>query len=142
MCSKRRMKKIVYFLCLCGLVSSCSDLDFSNNTSSNDGADVRMSASHFKNGEDTFSISRSTLTPSLGGTNFKWDIDDVVGVYSAANGLTNFFIDEKSLSLDGRSANFNGSGFALTPSSTYYAFYPYSKASLDKKLRMSAVLKS
>lgn len=133
MCSKRRMKKIVYFLCLCGLFSSCSDLDFSNNTSSNDGADVRMSASHFKDGEDTFSISRSSLTPSLGGTNFKWDIGDVVGVYSAANGLTNFFIDEKSLSLDGSSANFNGSGFALTPSSTYYAFYPYSKASLDKK---------
>lgn len=76
--------------------------------------------------------SRTTLTPSDSGTSFFWNEGDVVGVYSDAKGLTNFFINPESISEDKTSAEFNGSGFSLQSNNTYYAFYPYEKASLDK----------
>ena len=59
--------------------------------------------------------------------------NDVVAVYSAAKGMTNFFIDEASISEDKSTADFYGSDFLWSPTSTYYAFYPYgSGQALDK----------
>lgn len=76
--------------------------------------------------------SRSTLTPSDWGTSFSWNEGDVVGVYSEAKGLTNFFIDSETISDDKTAAEFNGSGFSLQSNNVYYAFYPYEKAALNK----------
>lgn len=91
---------------------------------------VKMIAPNFISSINT----RSKLTPNNNGTSFSWKNGDIVAVYSDSKGMTNFYIDEESLSEDGTSANFNGSGFKLLENSTYYAFYPYSSSiqSLDK----------
>ena len=81
------------------------------------------------------SATRTILTPTDEGTSFQWRIGDVAAVYSEEKGMTNFFIDDESISEDGSTAEFYGSGFTLTPNCTYYAFYPYSSdaQSLDKQ---------
>lgn len=89
---------------------------------------VKMSAKNFLGELNT----RISLTPEKEGTSFAWDTGDVVSVYSSTRGLTNFFIDPSSISDDGTSAYFNGSGFSLSPNANYYAFYPYSSSALDK----------
>lgn len=91
---------------------------------------VCMVADNFLNEEIP---TRSTIIPESSGCSFSWNYNDVVGVYSQQNGLTNFIIDESSISSDGLSAGFNGAGFLLLPNSLYHAFYPYSKAELNKK---------
>lgn len=91
---------------------------------------VKVFATDFLSGEEE--STRSVLTPSSSGCSFAWSVNDVVGVYSSSKGLTNFYIDENSISTDGLSANFNGSGFTLQPNAAYYAFYPYDKSSLSK----------
>lgn len=122
----KKMKKLFFALFLVETVCSCSDINSFSDTINKDG--ILMSALDFKAEETT----RSSLLPSSTGTKFRWDKGDVVGVYSSSKGLTNFFIDENTISSDGTSANFNGSGFSLNSNSTYYAFYPYSKSSLNK----------
>lgn len=91
-----------------------------------------MKSTDFIDGDNT-APTRTILTPTNNGTKFSWSSGDVAGVYSTERGLTNFFIDENSISSDGISAEFNGSGFSLTPNSTYYAFYPYSPSLLQKE---------
>lgn len=126
---KRNSWIILISLYIC---ASCSDKDnlFLNQQ---EGTGVMMSARNFSDGDKITRETRSTLTPSTGGTSFKWDIGDVAGVYSSGKGLTNFFIDESSISSDGTSARFYGSGFSLSPESSYYAFYPYNAGALDKR---------
>lgn len=92
-----------------------------------------MRAPDFLIDRENRQTTRSTLIPSTGGTIFRWGIGDVAGVYSSGRGLTNFFIDESSISGDGSSARFNGSGFTLSPDSRYYSFYPYRADALDKE---------
>lgn len=99
---------------------SCKDDSFITPFDKNS-TEVKMIATSFIN-DDT---SRSILTPNENGTSFSWEANDIVAVYSDQKGLTNFFIDETSISDDKTSANFYGSGFSLSPTSTYYAFYPY-----------------
>ena len=89
---------------------------------------IQMNAPNFNDEH----LSKTLLTPSSMGTAFAWRENDIVGVYSQSKGLTNFFIDEKSVSEDGLQANFNGAGFSLLPNSKYFAFYPYSANALDK----------
>lgn len=91
---------------------------------------VKMVGADFKVSEQ----GRSSLSPSDNGTLFSWQEGDIVAVYSESKGMTNFYIDNESISANGTSANFNGSGFKLLGNNTYYAFYPYSSSaqSLDK----------
>lgn len=106
------------FLICC--FSSCSD-DVSQYINGEQNG-VYMIAEHFIDGDKE---TRSVLIPNDHGTSFQWEEGDVAAVYSSAKGMTNFFIDESSISQDKLSANFYGSGFSLLPSNTYYAFYPY-----------------
>lgn len=120
------------FLLLIGgivLFTSCHDeVDKSFIWDSENIESVKMVAPDF------FPSTRSTLTPDNGGTAFSWKSGDIVAVYSDSKGMTNFYIDEESISEDGTSANFNGSGFKLLENRLYYAFYPYNSSiqSLDK----------
>lgn len=115
---------------LYALVVSCKDYS-SLNEEPLSKEKVTMNVKDFNDYDDTF-LTRSVLIPNAGGTSFSWKENDVVGVYSSERGLTNFFIDASSISKDGQSANFCGSGFTLSPNAEYYAFYPYSATSLDK----------
>lgn len=130
------MKKIAYLLLLLFFVS-CSEFDdFINQGDTTYNAGAIMYGHHFYNGDSNTSnntiATRTSLKPSDDGTSFSWKSGDVAGVYSYGVGLTNFFIDDSSISSDGTSAVFNGSGFSLTPNSLYYAFYPYNASELDK----------
>lgn len=132
-----QIKKIQTFISLLLLILQFSCKDVSEQIEDNETySSVLMTVKNFSD-EDTVNVSlmgntRSSLTPTWNGTSFSWNNGDIVGVYSASKGLTNFFIDEESISDNGTSATFNGSGFSLTTNSLYYAFYPYSPSALDK----------
>ena len=123
--------RLILFLELTLLFVSCQDeLNYSLNRG--DITSVKMIAPNFISADSV--STRTILTPTDNGTAFSWKIGDVVAVYSSLNGMTNFYIDNESISEDGTSADFNGSGFKLLGNSTYFAFYPYSSSiqSLDK----------
>ena len=126
----RVCKLFLTIIALYALVVSCKDYS-SLNEEPLSSEKVTMNVKDFNDYDET-SLTRTVLTPNVGGTSFSWKEDDVVGVYSSERGLTNFFIDASSISPNGQTANFCGSGFALSPNVEYYAFYPYSAASLDK----------
>ena len=135
------MKVLTKFIGLClGLFYLCSCQDDLEKISGEVNAElsVNMSAKDFRDGDITNNnqnpSTRSSLIPNGNGTSFSWNSDDVAGVYSSGKGLTNFFIDDKSISEDGTSATFNGSGFSLNSDALYYAFYPYSASALDKTM--------
>lgn len=118
----------VFYILLQICFISCVENDVFDSLETKNG--VTINVEEFK---DENLKTRTILIPSESGTSFMWEKDDVVAVYSSANGMTNFFIDETSISEDKSTANFYGSGFSLSPSSTYYAFYPYSHGqSLNK----------
>lgn len=125
------MNRLIIFLCyfifpFC--IVSCVDDELLKQNVTKCG--VTINVQDFKNENH---VTRSLLTPGEQGTSFEWEKNDVVAVYSAAKGMTNFFIDEASISEDKSTADFYGSGFSLSPTSTYYAFYPYgSGQALDK----------
>ena len=110
---------LVWCMILPMCLISCVKEEFSNQTGLKTG--VTITVSDFNDEK----ITRSSLIPGEGGTSFEWNEGDVVAVYSAARGMTNFFIDESSISADKSTADFYGSGFSLSPMNTYYAFYPY-----------------
>lgn len=120
-------KFVVYFDVL--LLMSCKD-DIQS-IASTDIVSIKMNANAFENG-DIYQTTRTTLLPVEDGTKFQWQVGDVAAVYSSGRGMTNFFIDENSISQDGTSAVFNGSGFSLFPNTLYYGFYPYLPQSTDK----------
>lgn len=125
-------KILSLFIAIIMFTSCTSELlnIFQNSTNS-----VKMHTNNFVDANMTNNDSPNTrvsLEPEQGGVRVSWDKADVVSVYSSEKGLTNFFIDETSISEDGFTADFNGSGFSLSPNSTYYAFYPYSASALDK----------
>lgn len=132
-----QIRKIQTFISVLLLILQSSCKDVSEQIEDNETySSVLMTVKNFSD-EDTVNISlmentRSSLTPTWNGTSFSWNSGDIVGVYSTNKGLTNFFIDEESISDNGTSATFNGSGFSLTTNSLYYAFYPYSPSALDK----------
>lgn len=111
------------------LLLSCNE-DIQNN-GSKDIVSIIMKADAFENG-DICQTTRTVLSPVENGTKFQWQVGDIAGVYSSGRGLTNFYIDDKSISEDGTSAIFNGSGFSLFPNTLYYGFYPYLPQSTDK----------
>lgn len=111
------------------LLLSCNE-DIQNNESK-DIVSIMMKADAFENG-DICQTTRTVLSPGENGTKFQWQVGDIAGVYSSGRGLTNFYIDDKSISEDGTSAIFNGSGFSLFPNTLYYGFYPYLPQSIDK----------
>lgn len=128
---KKYFFRNLQFLFFCGgILISCSDL-LNAPTEKDVQQNFLMLAEGFLDGDKV--NTRSLLVPSTSGCSFSWNVDDVVGVYSSSRGLTNFFIDENSISSDGLSASFNGSGFTLIPNSPYHAFYPYDKAELEKE---------
>ena len=113
------------------LCCSCND-ELDKSFDGSELTSVMMQASHFIS---DINNTRTILTPTENGTAFSWKIGDIVAVYSEYKGMTNFYIDDESISDDGTSANFNGSGFKLLENNNYYAFYPYSSSvqTLDKK---------
>lgn len=120
---------VVAYCCALFCSLSCADDDFVKRYGTKSG--ITVSVHDYKNESD---ITRSTLTPGGNGTSFAWEKGDIVAVYSAARGMTNFFIDESTISKDKSTANFYGSGFSLAPLNTYYAFYPYGRGqALDKR---------
>lgn len=114
-------------------ITSCRDNSIISNSADMALSSIKMSAPNFmyENSEK----SRSNLAPSKDETSFSWQKGDIVAVYSYLKGLTNFYIDDESISEDGTTAEFNGSGFTLSNNNTYYAFYPYCSSiqTLDKK---------
>lgn len=126
----RTNKWLIFILGAIILLVSCQDEFRKFNISSTSTIAIEMKASHFVSAE----TARTILTPNSDGTTFSWKTGDIVAVYSSSKGMTNFYIEEESISEDGTSANFNGSGFKLQENKTYYAFYPYngSTSYLDK----------
>lgn len=123
------MKKTYYIIwALLLLLFSCEEHKIET---IRDIASVRINVSDFSDGDIT-NHTRSSLYPGNNGTSFSWMPGDVASVYSSENGLTNFFIDESSISSNGNSALFRGSGFSLVPNSFYYGFFPYLSSALDK----------
>lgn len=116
------------------LLTSCQDDSFREGQGLMGTSPVRMSAVDFSDGDINMDgpSTRVSLVPTFNGTKFFWNQGDVAAVYSSGKGLTNFFIDEESISDDGTSATFNGAGFSLDANSVYYAFYPYNSSALDK----------
>lgn len=128
----RKDNKQTYILFLLAIfLAGCTDKEALQNIEKGM-TKVTMVAPNLQSGDNTALSTRSVLSPSTGGTTFRWGIGDVASVYSSGRGMTNFFIDESSISEDGTSARFNGSGFTLSPESKYYAFYPYNAGALDK----------
>ena len=113
------------------ICSACSEYVQDDYTDDSINQAQMIACDYLSEGNSNQSQTRSILTPYESGTHFSWDTGDVVAVYSNANGMTNFNIDANSISADGKSATFNGAGFKLKASSTYYAFYPYSASNLD-----------
>lgn len=107
------MKKNQIFISILLLIFQFSCKDISEQIEDNETySSVLMTVKKFSN-EDTVNVSfmgntRTSLTPTWDGTNFSWNSGDIVGVYSTGKGLTNFFIDEESISDNGTSATFNG----------------------------------
>lgn len=128
-----RTNKLLIILGVTLLFTSCKDELDNSLKNPRDITSIKMIAPNFLS-SDTSSLTRTILTPSNDGTEFSWKDEDIVAVYSSSKGMTNFYIDNESISEDGTSADFNGSGFKLLENSTYYAFYPYSSSiqSLDK----------
>ena len=124
--------KYSLFLGLSFVFFSCQDELNNFSLDETNTASIKMSAPNFISADSV--STRTILTPTDNGTAFSWKVGDVVAVYSSSKGMTNFYIDNESISEDGISADFNGSGFKLLENSTYYAFYPYSSSiqSLDK----------
>ena len=123
-----RLISLVCYIAISVCFISCVEEDFFNEFEKKSG--ITINVDDFKNESIG---TRSMLIPRENGTSFEWEDGDVVAVYSSAKGMTNFFIDETSISDDKSTANFYGSGFSLSPTSTYYAFYPYGIGqSLDK----------
>lgn len=119
-------------LCVSSLVVLGSCTDDNSTTFDSSSLGIQMKGTPFRTAEDKPS-TRTLLTPSSSGTNFEWSAGDVAAVYSSEKGLTNFFIDEHTISDDKLSATFYGSGFSLSPTMPYWAFYPYNGNELDKK---------
>ena len=99
----------LFFLVFCFLSSSCADEELFKQNETKCG--ITINVRDFKNENNG---TRSLLVPGENGTSFEWEKNDVVAVYSAAKGMTNFFIDETSISDDKTTANFYGSGFSLS----------------------------
>ena len=132
--SLREQRVLLEMFAILLILISCQDTSLYDGYKTNLSSPVRMSALNFSEGDvaDKEMKTRSYLIPDYNGTKFSWTTGDVAGVYSSGKGLTNFFIDDESISDDGTSATFNGSGFSLKQNTIYYAFYPYSAAALDK----------
>ena len=130
----REQRLLLEMFAILLILISCQDTTQYDGYKTNLSSPVRMSALNFSGGDvvDKEKKTRSYLIPDYDGTKFSWTTGDVAGVYSSGKGLTNFFIDDESISDDGTSATFNGSGFSLKQNTIYYAFYPYSAAALDK----------
>lgn len=128
------IKKFIILCVTTLLIVSCYNYESESALLTDSSTTINMSAAGFSNGDTCCAIisTRTTIIPDDGGTLFSWKEGDVSAVYSSVNGLTNFVIDDKSISADGLSANFNGQGYKLIPNSSYYSFYPYNPASLDK----------
>lgn len=134
------MKQITQFVIFCLFsyfcLTSCNSFFEDELKKSEITATVQMSAQGFEDGDQSLSYgihnTRSSVVPGNGGTSFTWNQGDVSAVYSIGKGLTNFFIDENTISADGMSACFSGSGFTLSPNSLYYAVFPYNPSLLDK----------
>lgn len=118
--------KYSLFLGLSFVFFSCQDELNNFSLDETNTASIKMSAPNFISADSV--STRTILTPTDNGTAFSWKVGDVVAVYSSSKGMTNFYIDNESISEDGISADFNGSGFKLLENSTYYAFYPYSSS--------------
>lgn len=123
--------RLISFACyviLFSALASCVEEELFKQTETKCGVTINV-----RNFKDEDKETRSLLKPGNHGMSFEWQKGDIVAVYSAAKGMTNFFIDEASISEDKSTADFYGSGFSLSPTSTYYAFYPYgSGQALDK----------
>lgn len=74
--------------------------------------------------------SRSSLS-SLG--KFTWEAGDAIGVIPDGSYQFCFEVDEASTGTN--SATFNGGGFSLTTSQTYYAYSPYSPENYAKGIQ-------
>lgn len=71
----------------------------------------------------------SALCDEDSGLSFSWDSDDAMGVYSSAGGFARYSLLYGEGTTQGV---FNGEGFALKEGCTYFAFFPYSKSSVDR----------
>lgn len=58
---------------------------------------------------------------------FRWSVGDMLGIFPDEGLQTYFRLDEGSLSADGKSATFDGGGWALKNGRSYYAYYPFSE---------------
>ena len=69
--------------------------------------------------------ARTTITPTSKGMSFAWASGDELAVYGASeSSITNYLIEESSVSESAGSASFTNSDFGLREGSTYYAVYP------------------
>lgn len=111
-----------FFSFLLIILSCCSD-DVVTNTQTEQ---VVMIAENFEYIND----SRASFDITGSGAVFKWEANDVVGVFPAIGNQIEFPITE---GIGTNTAAFDGGGWALKQSSTYAAYYPYNHQNNESK---------
>lgn len=77
--------------------------------------------------------TRATVKPE-DGKSFTWEENDVFDLYQSSDMTANTFtIDNNNISSDGKSADFNCSGFAPVDGEVFYAFYPQGFTTTDNE---------
>ena len=118
------MKTIYHFTApLLALITmiACTELEVSENPqNSNNELLQKLSIT----GKDfTFDgETRSTVTIGESGASFKWDEDDVIGIFPDKGDQVSFAMDKGAGT---QTATFSGGGWALKSSAKYAAYYPH-----------------
>lgn len=98
------------------LFASCSTDESFSEYQNNAIESVVLSASDFV----SFGQTRSALTSDL---KFSWTDGDAIGIYPSSGDQISFQV--KTSSVGNKTASFDGGGWALKNSETYYAYFPY-----------------
>lgn len=79
---------------------------------------VQITGKDFQYEDET----RSSVSITEKGASFRWDADDVIGIFPDQGDQVSFAMEDGSGT---QTATFSGGGWALKPSSTYAAYYPH-----------------
>ena len=111
------MKKIFWLLALIGFVGCSNDIE--ENEFAQFANEITMSVKDFKWDNKQ---SKTTVDISQNGVSFNWAENDTVGIFPNEGAQAYFPMISGTGS---NKASFTGGGWALKPSSTYAAYYPY-----------------
>ena len=129
------MKKIFLLLGVFTTFFSCSAIDEMLEKFSGDYVEsVEMTVEDFEDDNATTRTALSNLTDA--GAKFAWAENDTVGIFPNVGDQVSFSM---AAGAGTSSATFNGGGWALRTSSTYSAYYPFSKWNIFRNSKSIAI---